>query len=227
MRLFLITLALVFSASTAMSASMYALFDHDEGGEADNFDYGLRMEDIAGNAVGSYWSFEDANGQSLATLTVDIAGQTASISGSMRYNDADADDTNDEIWSLTATMTGVEAIAGLADGSFGAADYEATLTNSDNSITYDILGKSKDVNGVDYEWTLFLSDPGGNADWRAPNITAGWLSSRNGGQNTAMLSGTNDFIAQVEAVPLPAGMLLMLTGVGALAVRSRKRKSQA
>ena len=218
MKLLTTILTLVFSASASFAAT-YNLFDHDSAANQATYDYGLRMEGAPDSGAADYWSFETLGGASLATMVVDFGGGTASITGSMRHN------LDNSLWTLNVAMTRAEAIAGTSDGSFGATSYTATLT--DGNILYDIVGKSKDVNGTSYEWTLFLSDPGGNTDWRAPNITAGWLSSLDGGK-TMFSGGTNDFIAQVEAVPLPAGVVLILTGFGALGVGGlRKRKAKS
>lgn len=191
----------------AAGAAAYDLYDHPSGQYAATQDYGLRLD---GHATDKFFSFEDTSGNSLARLTVDFGSGTAGITGQMRNN------SDNSIWTLMVSMTGVAALDGI--GSFGATDYTASLSNG-GGTTYNLDGKAKDINGVGYEWTLFLQNLGGNTDWRGPNITAGWVGASNG----QMLSGTNDFIGTVVPVPLPAGAVLLLTGLGALGVARRRR----
>ncbi|MEO1612666.1 MAG: VPLPA-CTERM sorting domain-containing protein [Pseudomonadota bacterium] len=203
--------------ASAATAATYNLHDHRAGGLASQFDYGLRLDALTDpRTAASFWSFETEQDESLARLIVDIDAGTASAFGKMRNNDDNA------LWDLSLAMTGVSAIG--TDGSFGATAYTGTLTKG--TETLDIIGKQKNVNGTDFAWTLFLSDPGGNADFRGPNIAAGWVLSVDGG--TTMLSGgANDFLAEVQVVPLPAGILLLLTGVGVLGVVKRKSPKAA
>lgn len=197
-------------------AATYALFDHRAGGNVGSYDYGLRLDTLGANQAASYWSFETTDDKSLAKMTIDIGAGTGSVTGQMRSNDGDT------LWDLNITMTGVVSLASLGAGnkSFGATGYTGTLT--DGSTTYDLVGKGKNVGGTAYHWTYFSKQPTVGSDWRAPNITAGWVSSLDGG--TSMIGGTNDFIAEVSAVPLPAGAVLLLTALGGIGVMRRKRK---
>ena len=198
-------------AASAASAASYNLFDHALGGLASKYDYGLRLDALnTGSRASEFWSFEDAADNSMAKLRVDIAGGTGEITGQMRNNDDQA------LWDLNLTLSGVTAIG--TDGSFGADSYKGTLTNG--SMMLDIIGKARNVNGTHYAWTLLLSDPHGNSDFRAPNISAGWVASVDGGASM-LRGGANDFIAMVN-VPLPAGAVLLLTGLGALRLTRRK-----
>ena len=210
--------AAALSVSAMMAeAAAYDLYDHPDRGVPSEY-YGLRLDGFGDR----FFSFEDASGNSLARMFVDFGtgsgDGTASITGQMRENDG-------SVWDLSVAMTGVTALDGL--GSFGALEYTATLTNvADNTDVLNIDGKGKDVrregenSGISYEWTLFLQDLGGNTDWRAPNVTAGWVMSVNGQQPTAT---PNDFLATVVPVPLPAGGLLLLTAIGAIGVARRRK----
>lgn len=221
MRFLASVIALIFGASVASAAS-YQMFDHPSGAKASSYDYGLRLEYVAGNSAGSYWSFEDLSNNSMVTLDVDVAGGTGSVSGSMRYN------LDDSIWTLDLAMTGVTSLASIGAGadSFGATTYSGTLSNG--TTTYALGGKAKDVKGTGYQWTYFSSDPGdagGSTDFRGPNISAGWIGSVNG--NTTMNTGTNDFIGTMVAaptpVPVPATGLLLLSSFAAFGFMRRRR----
>jgi len=219
--------ALILSAGVA-SATTYDLFDHPAGGNVGSYDYGLRMETAPGGGASDYWSFEDIAGTSMVELTVDVGvSTTGSVSGTMRHN---LDNSN---WTLDLTLTGVTSLAGIGAGagadSFGATGYTGTLSNSDNSITYNLIGKGKDVYGTSYQWTYFSEDPGG-VDWRGPNISAGWVGSLDGG--SSMTSGVNDFIGFMEpqpnntsTVPIPAGGLLLMSALGAFGLARRRRRA--
>ena len=123
-------------------------------------------------------------------------------------------------------MTGVVSLVGIGAGagSFGAASYTGTLTNAGNTVIHDLIGKGKAVKGGVYEWTMFFQDPGSGADWRAPNISAGWVSSIDGG-TTMLTGGANDFLAMVAPVPVPAAGLLLLGAFGGLAVLRRRKRT--
>lgn len=224
MRVLASVVALCIGASAASAAS-YKMFDHDAGGNAGSYDYGLRMEGAPGSGASDYWSFEDLAGSSTVTLSVDVAGGSGSVFGTMRHNEDDSD------WDLNLNLTGVTSLAGIGAGaeSFGALAYSGTLSNG--TTTYNLVGKGKNVKGTSYQWTYFTEDPGG-VDWRAPNISAGWVSSLDGG--TSMFnSGTNDFIGEMVSVPggplapvpLPAAGWLMVGGLAAFGmVRRRKHR---
>ena len=130
----------------------------------------------------------------------------------MRHN---LDQSN---WTLDLTLNGVVSLAGIGAGadSFGAATWSGTLSNG--SVTYDLLGKGKNVKGTSYQWTYFSQNPGG-VDWRGPNISAGWVASLDGGKS--MTSGTNDFIGKVSPVPVPAAGLMLLSALGLLGLRRK------
>ncbi|MEX0281757.1 MAG: hypothetical protein AB3N13_11300 [Arenibacterium sp.] len=211
MKLFATVVALVFGASMA-SAAAYNMFDHPKGGKASSYDYGLRMEAAPGSGADDYWSFETTAGKSRVVLDVNIADGTGTVSGLMRHNKDDSD------WILDLTLTGVVSLAGIGAGadSFGATKWSGTL--SKGSTVYNLLGKAKDIKGTGYEWTYFSQDPGGE-DWRAPNISAGWVGSLDGG--ASMTRGTNDFIGTMSPVPIPAAGLMLLSALGLLGLRRR------
>lgn len=195
------------------SAAAYNIFDHPKGGNAGTYDYGLRMEAAPGSGAADYWSFETKGGMSRVVLDVDVAGGTGTVQGTMRHNLDQSD------WKLDLTLSGVVSLAGIGAGadSFGAKKWAGTLTNG--SIVYKLLGKAKDVKGTGYEWTYFSKDPGGNTDWRGPNISAGWVGSLDGGQS--MTRGTNDFIGTMSPVPVPAAGLMLLSALGLLGLRRK------
>ncbi|MEL7465208.1 MAG: VPLPA-CTERM sorting domain-containing protein [Pseudomonadota bacterium] len=210
----------LFASASAANAALYNLHDHRAGGLASQFEYGLRLDARSNpRTAADFWSFETEDDVSLAKLNVNVGAGTGFVTGQMRNNDDDA------LWDLSLALTGISAIG--TDGSFGATGYTGTLTNG--TETLDILGKQK--TSIGFAWTLFLSDPsthfpGVNTDFRAPNIAAGWVASIDGG--ASMLSGgANDFLAEVSVVPLPAGLVLLLTGVGVLGIAKRRSLTTA
>lgn len=211
MKLFATVVAFVLGASMA-SAATYNIFDHPRGGNASSYDYGLRLESAPGSGAADYWSFETSAGASRVVMDVDVAGGHGTIKGLMRHN---LDQSN---WTLDLTLNGVVSLAGIGAGadSFGAATWSGTLSNG--SVTYDLLGKGKNVKGTSYQWTYFSQNPGG-VDWRGPNISAGWVASLDGGKS--MTSGTNDFIGKVSPVPVPAAGLMLLSALGLLGLRRK------
>lgn len=208
--------ALVLGATVASAAS-YQVFDHPEGAKSSSYDYGLRMESAPGSGAADYWSFQDLSGKSTVVLSVDVAGGTGTVSGTMRHN------LDNSVWNLSLTLVGVTSLSGIGAGadSFGAISYNGTL--SSGAVTYDLLGKGKSVGGTSYEWTYFSSDPGGATDWRVPNITAGWVGSLDGG--ATMTSGTNDFIGVLAPIPVPAAGFLLLSGFVALGLTRRRKRA--
>ena len=226
MRLILSAIFFVSWVTAASAVSMtYAIFDHDRAAVGAQ-NYGLRLDGLLGGLnpnAAEFWSFEDMAGNSKVKLTVDVANGTGSVAGQMRRN------SDNSIWDLALTLTGVVSFAGngaaandidAGANSFGATDWFGTLTGA---VVFDLIGKDKNINGVDYQWTFFEQNPSVGGDFRVPNISAGWVSTVDGG--SSMLNGTNDFIGQMQVVPLPASVLLLLSGLGGLGVLARRRRA--
>ncbi len=215
----LVSALVAFALSTGVAAAAtFNVFDHPEGNQTQNGrEYGLRLEWVAGNVPESYWSFEDGSGNSQVKLSVDLGTGTGSVGGMMRRN------SDSSLWTLSLTLEDVVSLAGIGAGagSFGAGNFFGTLTNG--VTTYQLDGKGRDVGVESYDWTYFSQNPGDGADFRLPNITAGWIGSVNG--SSTMSRGTNDFIGVLAPVPVPAAGFLLVGALGALGLARRKRRS--
>ena len=234
MKYVLALIGALFLVSQASAATVYNLFDHSNGAQANApefFEYGLRLDSQGGASdANSFWSFEssdDGNAQlpassSIATLSVDFAGDTASINGQLRNNGTG------ELWTIDYSLSNLTILDGTSLGdaglftSFGATTGSGLLINSDSSLTIDLDGlvDSRDQ----FAFTLaFESGLGSGISFRSgplgeTNTVAGWLD----------FDGTNDFLATVEPVapvPLPAAGWMLLSALGSLGIVRRSRKS--
>ena len=215
----------------ASAATIYNLFDHSDGNRSDGpeyFEYGLRLDSVGGaNNPNSFWSFEssdDGNAQlpassSLATLSVDFARDAASISGQLRNNGTG------ELWTIDYSLSGLTILDGTLLGdagvgtSFGAVSGAGSLINSDSSVSIALDGllDSRD----EFAFTLaFESGLGDGISFRSgplgeTNTAGGWIDA----------PGTNDFLATVSPVPLPAAGWMLLSALSGLGLIRRLRKS--
>ncbi len=221
----LVSALVAFALSTGVAAAAtFNVFDHPEGNQTQNGrEYGLRLEWVAGNDPQSYWSFEDGSGNSQVKLSIDLVGGTGSVSGVMRRN------SDNSLWKLSLTLEDVVSLAGTGAGadSFGAGNFFGTLMGGDTTYQLDgkgrAVGDGSDVGDGTYDWTYFSQNPGDGADFRLPNITAGWIGSVNG--SSTMSRGTNDFIGVLAPVPVPAAGFLLVGALGALGLARRRRRS--
>ncbi|MDW3094069.1 MAG: PEP-CTERM sorting domain-containing protein [Gammaproteobacteria bacterium] len=202
---------LILSASSLANAAQvtpgqYLLLDHPDGAlfKSDGVPYGLRLDDQAnfgtgGNgSVGAKTFSTQANGVS-AILDWD-GGTTATITGTLNRN------SNDSVWDVVYTLTGVSAVAG-ANGGFVATAGSGTLTNGSDQI---ILAGVLDGSDV-----FRAFGDGHRLPGNSEQVARGWLSPN---------GSTNDWLVQLTPVPVPAALPLLISALMGFSFFSRRRR---
>lgn len=247
--------AILFAATMGLSSPVYAtqftyaMFDHPNGTEADNFQYGLRLDNL-----GMFFSAGPNAASSTVTLVYDDDAKTMSLTGTLMRNAADGSLDGTE-WALNYSFSGLTVgTSGLVPtADFGAFDgtngsvistlVEDTLlcTNcigaeEDMLIRLGAKAKTNNPEGLFFGFGLPDTPPDANGVNDEFNVVRGNVITGTGwvmpSGATANKNCCNDFLLagavapQLNPIPLPAGLPLLAAGIGAFAVIGwRKRKT--
>lgn len=195
-------LASLFTTSVHATVFNYRLLDHGGGGLGP--DYGLRF-DYLGLANNTF-SVEKAGAN--VHLVFDDVAKTASINGQVSHNGLGG------LFDLTYTLTGIQNLSG---GGFTATGGSGNLSGvvpgmPGTTVNQDFDGKQ---NGSSIASILAFDGHRINND-SSTGVFRGWIVNEN-------RPCCNDFLVQVTPVPLPATLVLFLTGIAGLGVVARRR----
>ena len=227
MKKLLVTMALAVAMSSGAHAATYKVGDHPDGAKSSSYDYGLRLD-----TVGKFFTFSEANGSS---VTLETDGSTATISGTV-YESTGVGSTGAAAWTLNFVANPIEASGPGADAFVarnGVGD-NGTGYLTDGATTYLLRGKARP--GDDITFLFDTSDPKGK--YNAPAgayYGEGWVEVATCSGAVTVFSSdycedyayvsASDFLFTATAVPLPASVLLLGAGVGALGFARRRKAS--
>lgn len=207
----LLTILILSTLSLANAAQVvpgqYLLLDHPDGQlfKSDGVPYGLRLDEFANfgtggdGSVGAKTFSTQANGVS-AILNWD-GGAIATITGTLNRN------SNDSVWDVIYTLTGVSAVAGV-NGGFVASGGSGILTNGLDQIILTGVLDGSDVFRA-------LGD-GHRLPGNSEQVARGWLSPN---------GTTNDWLVQLTPVPIPAALPLLISGLLGFSFFSRRNRT--
>lgn len=195
----LMFLASLFTTSVHATVFNYRLLDHGGGGLGP--DYGLRVDYLG--LSNNTFSVEKS-GASVRLVFDDVA-KTASINGQVSHNGAGG------LFDLTYTLSGIQNLSG---GGFTAAGGSGNLSGMapGTPVNLDFAGKQ---NGSSIASILAFDGHRINND-SSTGVFRGWIVDKD-------RPCCNDFLVQVTPVPLPATLVLFLTGIAGLGVVTRRR----
>lgn len=216
--------ALGVSVATPAAATIFQfdMFDHADGAEAANFDYGLRLD-----FLGMFFSAgPDAAGSTLQ-LTYDDQTRAFALQGTMRRNG------DDSIWALDYRMSNVRNGAtpgvNVDFGAFGESNLIAdSLTCvsgacvGENAIA---VGRKANGDGLFFGFGATTANDDEFDVVRGDIMTAaGWVA-----REPANFGCCNDFLlaGQASVVPLPAPILLLGTALVGLGMMGSRRRRNA
>ena len=231
---------LIMGASGAMAAS-YTLLDHPDGVKrceniangADCWDYGYRGDDIEFFGTMQLEGVTlDWDGGSTATLTGVLNESIAGIAGSLATSIGEAVNLFYELTGVVSDgMGGFTATGG--SGSFWTDfvqyDFSGKADNSGYVAIFAFDGHRLDgdsTTGVFRGWTMDAGNcraiPGEDNGPVLLNVSYDDDYYQRKCLSDGRTSGTNDFLAPVAPVPLPAAGILLLGALGALGAMRRR-----
>lgn len=195
-------LASLFTTSVNATIFNYRLLDHGGGGLGP--DYGLRVDYLG--LSNNTFSVEKSGAK--VHLVFDDVAKTASINGKVSHNGAGG------LFDLTYTLSG---ILNLSGGGFTATGGSGNLSGTVPGMPGTIVNLDFDGKQNNYSIASILAFDGHriNND-SSTGVFRGWIID-------GMRPCCNDFLVQVTPVPLPATLVLFLTGIAGLGVVARRR----
>ncbi|MET1410769.1 VPLPA-CTERM sorting domain-containing protein [Roseibium sp. HPY-6] len=161
-------------------------------------DYGIRLDSLSPD---HFFSFDTND----TKLHVDTVASSAFINGTVRENGSGTD-----TWFLAYNLSSALTVDDPAKGTFTADGGFGTLTNLNTLEVINLVGKS---NGT--AEFLFLDD-GHRLPTSDGLVGRGWLQG---------MPSPNDFLfTATTVVPLPAGIALLASALGAFGLVGWRRK---
>ena len=231
--LLLLSIALVAFAFNAQAASvvpnqLYQLLDHPDGSLTnlpDGVSYGVRVDALGGSAANRTFSTEQ-DGASV-TLFWDGATNIVTITGQVSNN------RTNELFDLNYVLQPATTAAG-PDGGFevlsDSLGFSATGTLSNGDITIDLVGSNPNNNNIFR--ALGDNHRCGTAPCVSDLVARGWIDVVLNGEfndvefDDAYFSrsqSVNDFLVQLQPVPIPAALPLLFSGMLGFSLFARKK----
>ncbi len=194
---FLLCSTVSFNASAAaVTPGVYQLLDHPDGQlVSSQGPYGLRLDDLIPPAGNGPTFSTEING---ARVLLDWnGGNSATISGLLWHN------LENTLWSVEHVLTGISIVPG-PNGGFEATAGNMTLTDP-NNVQYTFLSK-QDNQGVAFYALGDNHRCSGYTDC-GPLTANGWL------EPVTYDGNYNDWLVQLNPVPVPAAAWLFLSAL--------------